>query len=188
MGIWIGRSNVMQAAVAACATLLSIGAWAQRAPDAGSTLQQIQQGTAPPTSPAKPDPLHPATPVSSSPSTGPRVLVKQFRFSGNVHLSEEQLQKVVKAWVGRDLDFGELKRVALAVAETYRKAGWVVRVDLPAQDVTEGIVVLRIREATLGKVNAEPEFRACRRHDPGAAGRGRSPPCRGARSRPAVAQ
>src|SRR5580692_10833072 len=119
MGIWIGRSNVMQAAVAACATLLSIGAWAQRAPDAGSTLQQIQQGTAPPTSPAKPDPLHPATPVSSSPSTGPRVLVKQFRFSGNVHLSEEQLQKVVKAWVGRDLDFGELKRVALAVAETY---------------------------------------------------------------------
>ncbi len=137
--------------MAACTSLLSLGAWAQRAPDAGSTLQQIQQGRAPPAVPAGPDPLQPPAPVSAA-GDGVRVLVKQFRFSGNVRLSAAQLQKVVKAWVGRDLDFADLRRAALAVAQTYREAGWVVRVDLPAQDVPGGIVELRIREAKLGKV------------------------------------
>lgn len=137
---------------AACTAFCPLGAWAQRAPDAGAVLQQIERGEAPPIAPSRPSPLQPSAPVALQ-SGGARVLVKQFHFEGNTRLSEAQLQKVVKAWLGKELDFGELQRVALAVAQAYREAGWVVRVDLPVQDVTEGSIELRIQEAMLGAVN-----------------------------------
>lgn len=89
------------------------------------------------------------------PLTGTTLTVKAFHFSGNTLLSAEQLTPVVAGFLGRVLDFTELQQAAVAVAEAYRTAGWIVRVYLPQQEIRDGIVTLQIVEAVFGGARFE---------------------------------
>jgi hemolysin activation/secretion protein len=62
-------------------------------------------------------------------------------------LSQEQLAPALKEFEGRTLDFAGLLRASDAVAAAYREAGWIVRVFLPEQDVSSGIITLQVVEA-----------------------------------------
>lgn len=123
--------------------------YAQIKPDAGLLQQGIErERTLNP--PRTLNPERRLDPVAIKPLTGTTLTVKAFQFSGNTLLSAEQLTPVVAGFIGRVLDFTELQQVAVVVAEAYRKAGWIVRVYLPQQEIRDGIVTLKIVEAVFG--------------------------------------
>jgi hemolysin activation/secretion protein len=124
-------------------------AYAQTTPDAGSLLQQMEKNRAPGTVPKVPPSLAPL-PQPMRELAGNSVTVSVFQFAGNTLLSSEQLAPAVAAYLNRPLDFSALQTAAAAVAETYRKAGSIVRVYLPRQEINNGVVTFQIVEAVFG--------------------------------------
>ncbi len=124
---------------------------AQTVPDAGSVLQQIEKQRHDQL-PQKTPPSSEAPPATQSPG-GATIQVKAFRFVGNTRLSDKQLAAFVSGFTGHPIDFAALQNAAVAVANAYRKAGWVVRAFLPQQDVTSGTITIRVVEAKFGAVN-----------------------------------
>jgi hemolysin activation/secretion protein len=128
-------------------------AYAQTTPDAGTLRQQIERQI-PQALPGEKKPLT-ALPPEYKPAPGLAVTVKQFRFAGNTLLTAEQLVPALASFLNRPLDFAGLQQATAAVSETYRAAGWLVRVYLPRQDITDGVVTLQIVEGIFGKVRLE---------------------------------
>jgi hemolysin activation/secretion protein len=143
------KALFLYAAALSCPVL----AVAQTAPNAGTVLQQIQQGQRP-ALPPKSAPLFLAPPPLES-IGGATVTVTAFKFAGNTLLSREKLAPVVKSYIGRPLTFADLQNAAIAVANAYRRAGWVVKAYLPQQDITGGTVTIQIIEAKFGAVRTD---------------------------------
>jgi len=146
----VGRAALVSLAATFC--LAGLG-HAQSAPEAGTLLQQIEKQKQP-ALPPKAGPLF-APPAVLESLGGATVVVTEFRFAGNTRLTNAQLASAVAGFKGRPLNFAELQSAAIAVATTYRKAGWVVRAYLPKQDVTGGTVTIQIVEAKFGAVRVE---------------------------------
>ena len=123
-------------------------------PDGAFLLQQIEKErglSLPEKTEADPQPE-----LKNLKSTGGQaVWVKAFKFEGNTLLSESQLNAVVTPYLQQNLNFEQLQAVTRQVAETYRKAGWIVKAYLPQQDITQGIVIIHVTEAILGRVIPE---------------------------------
>lgn len=102
-----------------------------------------------------------AAPPAARPA-GPQVLVHRFKLQGNTLLSKEQLAASLAPYVQQTLSLAQLEQAALAVAGRYRQEGWVVSAYLPAQDITQGEVLIQIDEARLGALqfNAPEGLRA----------------------------
>jgi hemolysin activation/secretion protein len=94
-------------------------------------------------------------PAELRPASGLSIKVQSFRFAGNNLLSSDQLSPVVAEFVHRELSFDDLQRAADAVAAAYREAGWIVRVYLPEQDVSAGVITLQVVEARFAGVRME---------------------------------
>lgn len=134
--------------------LLSAGlAQAQTATDAGSILQQIEKGRGD-VLPKKAAPAI-APPLPMKALAGPTVTVSSFLFTGNTLLSAEQFAPAVAGFLNRPLNFAELQKAAVVVADAYRKAGWIVRAYLPRQEIEDGIVTIQIVEAVFGGTRFE---------------------------------
>ena len=65
-------------------------------------------------------------------------------------LSQEQLAPTLAPYLNQLLDLRQLEQAVQALAQRYREDGWVVSAYLPAQDVTQGEVLIQIDEAKLG--------------------------------------
>ncbi|MEI7432091.1 MAG: ShlB/FhaC/HecB family hemolysin secretion/activation protein [Betaproteobacteria bacterium] len=125
---------------------------AQTIPDAGSLLREIERQ---PRQLPKPGPQAvPQAPLVESADTV-RVTVKAFKLTGNTLIAEPELQAVLSPWVGKEVSFVELQKAANALAEAYRKRGWFVRPQLPAQDVSSGVILINILEGRLGEVRID---------------------------------
>lgn len=129
---------------------------AQTQPDAGSLRQQIEQQRELHLPQAAPRPKV-TPPPEIQPRQGLSVRAQAFRFAGNTLLSAEQLAPALAEFVGRELDFAGLQRTTDAVAAAYREAGWLVRVYLPQQDISAGVITLQVVEARFGGVRFEGE-------------------------------
>lgn len=125
-------------------------------PDAGALQQQINRDLAPPSAATEhvaPPPLAPAEAPAAGAVT---VTVSRFEFEGNTRLSSAKLERVVRGFVGRPLDFNQLQAAVAAVADAYRQAGWVVRVFLPQQTLANGGAVrIQVVEARFGDARVE---------------------------------
>lgn len=132
--------------------------WAQPVPDAGALRQQIEQQRDLILVPGvRSAPVVPPPP-EIQPQPGVSVTVIEFRFAGNTLLSNEQLTAALEGFANRTVGFAELQRAADTVAAAYRDAGWIVRVYLPQQDITEGIVTLQVVEARFAGIRFEGEM------------------------------
>lgn len=94
-------------------------------------------------------------PPEIQPRDGVSVAVRAFRFAGNTLLQADQLDAALAGFVGRELDFAGLQRASDAVAAAYRDAGWIVRVYLPEQDISAGVVTLQVVEARFAGLRFE---------------------------------
>lgn len=134
--------------------LLSVGAHAQVAPDAGALQQQIDRSRSSSLPPKTLAPLPEAKTLPAA-TSGPVVKLKTINFSGNSLLSSEQLTSSVAPFLNRELDFNQLQAAAAAAAAAYRDAGWVVRSYLPQQDLADGTLIIQIVESVFGSVQVE---------------------------------
>lgn len=130
---------------------------AQTPPDAGRLLQQNELRRLPlPERSSSPLPDTTPTPL---PSGGRRLLVKRFVFEGNQLLDSNRLQLEVQDATGQALTLADLRAVTARVVRLYASEGWLVRCELPPQDVTDGIVRLQVIEARFGGVRLEGSAR-----------------------------
>src|SRR5699024_391277 len=100
-------------------------------------------------------PLSTTSPTESPAGTqGPRVLLKQLRFTGNHVFDDATLRRVADLQPGTRITFGQLKAAAARVTAKYRAAGYLVaRAYIPKQNVAHGTITLGILEGTLDGVD-----------------------------------
>ena len=103
----------------------------------------------------RPAPVRP--PPEIQPRAGVTVNVKSFQLLGHRLLSTEELMPALAEFVGRTLDFAGLQRATDAVAAAYRESGWLARVYLPEQDISEGTITLQVVEARFAGLRLEGE-------------------------------
>lgn len=140
--------------VLASALMLWAGAvQAQQVPPTISdALRQV-----PPPAPEKPVPAPP--PVGNMPApaqlqvqAGEKVTVHRIEIEGNQAIAGAELQSQVAAGIGQALTLAQLEELAGRITLYYRAHGYVVaRAYLPAQEVTDGVVHIRVVEGHYGK-------------------------------------
>ena len=119
---------------------------------AGQLLQQNRElEPMPPVLPEAKPKLGPTQIKPLAPEPGQvSFTVKQFKFVGNSKVSDADLQALVKDFLNKPIAFADLTLITDTIAEYYRDKGWLARAIVPQQDITEGIVTIRIVEAKLG--------------------------------------
>ena len=150
----LGHVVVAIACLSATTTLL-----AQTAPsnaNAGRVLEST-----PPQQPAEPKRdatvLPPTdTPRPAASGAGPTLMVKGFQITGNTIFTSEELLALVRPWVGKEAGTDQLLDAAEAIKNRYKDAGFfLTQVFVPAQEVPDGVVTLRVLEARIGATHAE---------------------------------
>ena len=127
-------------------------AWS--APDAGSVLQQIEaRPSSASAAPQLQSPNETSPPAAST--DGPLIHVKAFHIEGAKLLSPQILQDALASFTTRELSLTQLQEVAWVLVQTYRNAGWLAHAFVPPQEVDQGLITLRVVEATLGQVRLE---------------------------------
>lgn len=138
----------------ACLGAFAPKSFAQTAPDAGSLQQQINRDTQF-NAPKEVRIPSAAKPPESKTVGGPKITISKFLMAGNTIYTSAVLTRVTDGFLNRSIDFSELELAAVAVADFYRAAGYVVRTSLPPQDIKDGVVTIAIVEANFGKVQVD---------------------------------
>ena len=86
----------------------------------------------------------------------PRFDITRFNVVGNTLLKPDEIERVIAPYVGKQKDFADIQRALESLEQAYRDRGYgVVQVLLPEQDITRGVVQLRVIEPRIGKVVIE---------------------------------
>ncbi|NTV02883.1 MAG: ShlB/FhaC/HecB family hemolysin secretion/activation protein [Chlorobiaceae bacterium] len=150
--------------VALCSLVLPGILHAAAIPDAGSLIRQLEQQTAFPDRKPKPDA---AEPKGEGPETGTTITVSRFVFSGHEGIATDaELQALVTGSVNRGLTMGQLDSLVKNVSMWIRGRGWFLsRAYLPEQDVTDGVVEIRIEQGRVdGRLTYSPDASVRIRH------------------------
>lgn len=131
--------------------LLSFNAIAQI--DAGALQQGLEKQLPSPSPLALPEPAEQeairATPKADA---GISFEVKSFVLEGVSILPADEVQAVLKPWLGRAVNFDDLQKACNAVIDLYRKKGYTVQAILPPQKIANGVVKILVTEAKLSSV------------------------------------
>lgn len=146
------RCLVASVAAATVAGLMAAPALGQEPPNAGVLQRQLRQGV-PDVVPQRP-PAVPALP-EAAPEAGPRILVKGFVIEGATLVATGDLEALLKDRIGAEQSLRDLQRAAQIIADAYRKRGYFARAFLPAQNVDDGVVRIRVVEGRFGKIIRE---------------------------------
>ncbi|MDR6396298.1 ShlB/FhaC/HecB family hemolysin secretion/activation protein [Herbaspirillum seropedicae] len=121
--------------------------------DAGSLLQELQ--TAPRTAPAPNQPeLKIQSPDASQLPPSAPFLVKEIRIVGNTAFDAATLHALVADQEGKTLTLADLSALAARISNYYQAHGFpLARAIIPAQTISEGVVVIQVVEARYGKIH-----------------------------------
>lgn len=142
---------VVRLVMALAFLFLAPNSYAQQT-SAGSILQEIrsqEQDTALPQ--VTPNIIQPKLDQSPIAKAG-AIIAKRFVFIGNTKVSSQKLNSLVAGYLNRPISFNDLKSAADLIAEYYRDQGWLIKTQIPQQDVTEGVITIEILEASLGGI------------------------------------
>ncbi|WP_024930179.1 ShlB/FhaC/HecB family hemolysin secretion/activation protein [Methylophilus sp. OH31] len=131
----------------------------------GVSLPDIQQNLPRPVLP-EPRPIlqvpaETPVPEKKQKKSSLKIVVKEFKFSGNKQFSDEVLAAQLAHLTGHEIGMRELNEAVGTVRNYYRQRGYMLtQVYLPTQDLqktteAEAVVELSILEGTLGDVKAE---------------------------------
>jgi hemolysin activation/secretion protein len=88
---------------------------------------------------------------STETEEAPRFDVWEYRVEGNSALDRKIIEKTVYGYLGPGRSIGDVEQARAALEKAYHEAGYqAALVDIPEQDVKEGVVVLKVGE---GKVD-----------------------------------
>jgi hemolysin activation/secretion protein len=86
----------------------------------------------------------------------PRFNIDRFEFAGATLIPPQALERLTAPFTGAVKDFGDVQRALEVVEEAYRARGYgIVRVLLPEQDITQGVVRFQVLEPRVGRVVIE---------------------------------
>ena len=134
--------------------LLALGQtlFAQQLPSAGSQIQQIQS-TPIPEKAAPEIRIEPGSAPATEASDAVKIVVNRLLVTGARAYPEAELLALTGFRPGSELSLGELRAMALKIAERYRSAGYfVAQAYLPAQEIKDGAVTIAVIEGQYGKV------------------------------------
>jgi hemolysin activation/secretion protein len=144
--------------------LLALG-YTSQALAGGVSLPDIQQNLPRPVLP-EPRPIlqvpaETPVPEKKQKKSSLKIVVKEFKFSGNKQFSDEVLAAQLAHLTGHEIGMRELNEAVGTIRNYYRQRGYMLtQVYLPTQDLqktteAEAVVELSILEGTLGEVKAE---------------------------------
>ncbi len=85
-----------------------------------------------------------------------RFSIDRYQVNGNHLLGEQEIRQLLSPHTGSQRDFGDIMRALETLEAAYQSRGYrMVRIDLPEQDLTEGVVKLDVVEAKIGRVTVE---------------------------------
>ncbi|QEL66369.1 hemolysin activation/secretion protein [Oryzomicrobium terrae] len=125
--------------------LPALAAQAQTPPDAGSLLRESERNLQAPRPAERPAATPAARPMAED-AKATRVSVKRIVIDGATLIPAAELDPLVADRIGQSLTLAELEQAAQRIAAYYRERGWYVRVYLPRQDVTDGIIHIQVLE------------------------------------------
>jgi len=122
-------------------------------PDTGTIMRGIEK-TLPPPPPVLVQPL-PEQRMLSPDDKAARFFVRDLHIEATL-FPEATLKALVSGYIGREVSVGELEQAAGLIAGFYRDHDLLARAFVPQQSVKDGVVVIRVLEASLGEVKVEP--------------------------------
>lgn len=82
--------------------------------------------------------------------------IQRFEVAGNTLLPADELAQAVAPFAGAAREMPDVQRAVEALTAAYRERGYtLVRVTVPEQDITGGVVRLRVQQGRIGKVTVE---------------------------------
>ena len=81
--------------------------------------------------------------------------ISQIQINGNVAVSDQALERLVKPFIGKPITQERLDNIRATVFDEYSRLGFLARIDLPAQDLSEGVIAVTVNEAQLGEVSVQ---------------------------------
>jgi hemolysin activation/secretion protein len=82
-----------------------------------------------------------------------RFEVVRYDVQGNTILSDQEINRLLAPYVGKDQDFSAIQKAVDVLEAAYRQRGYkVVKVVLPEQELDHGVVKLKVLETKIGKV------------------------------------
>lgn len=164
------KPQILHVIAAAITMAFPVSVLAQQAPDAGRSLQELnQQPSIAPKQGATVE-IQPPQPASVQPG-GQQIVLQSIGFSGNTLFSEDALRAVLGDAVGKSYDFAGLRGLANAIGAYYHAQGYpFARAFLPPQALSEGRLRIEVVEGRYGKVQALGDTRAQRFLSPLASG------------------
>lgn len=98
----------------------------------------------------------PAFASGETPDGVPRFDITGYRLEGNTLISAGKLDSLLLPFTGKGKDFGTVQEALDALEQAYRDHGFsMVSVSLPEQELDRGLVLLKVHENRLGKINIE---------------------------------
>ena len=89
----------------------------------------------------------------STPKVGDSVTrVLRWHLEGNTVIASHKLLHWLEPFTNVDLSIRQINEAAAIVQQAYADRGWLARVVVPAQDISDGTVMLRIVEGRLARV------------------------------------
>jgi hemolysin activation/secretion protein len=133
--------------------LLGAPALAQQPPIPPAVVPRPPDTVVPETTPRRLPPLQtPARPALSE-APGVSVLVERFVVSGNTVITSNDIDVVLRPYIGRTLGFAELGGAVDAVTDLYRRRGWMLALAyLPQQKIQGGQIEIAVLEGRLGEL------------------------------------
>eukprot|EP01034_Spumella_vulgaris_P025049 gene25049-31459_t len=82
--------------------------------------------------------------------------ISRFEVKGNTLLPAAEVERLVGPYTGQRRDFGDVQRALEALEAAYHARGYnVVTVELPEQELNQGVVLLKVMETKIGRVKVE---------------------------------
>lgn len=132
------------------ACVLPFPALAQQAPNAGTILQENAPTLQPP---AVDQEVRIEKPEAAPPSGGASALIRSVEVTGNTLIPTEVLVSSLGKVAGQTFDFAALTGLASRISNRYQAAGYpFVRAYLPPQDLSTGVLKIRVVEGRYGKI------------------------------------
>lgn len=84
-------------------------------------------------------------PMMIDDKSGKKVLVKDYKFDGNAHILNDELNSLLDEYKNKELNFADMQNVASVITKLYRDKGYfVARAYVPKQNILENANVLKI--------------------------------------------
>ena len=134
-------------------------------------VEKTQEATLPPAVPQEetakatlPAETAPTESVANTPAANPEkaepALVKGFDLQGVSAFGLKELTQVLQPTLGSPLEMPTLEKIVALLDQHYDRKGQLGRAEIPAQDLTEGIVQVVVREGRFARAVVEPASNA----------------------------